>query len=220
MTRSGYFTKTEEARKSGYAQKAKTSLHAALFFVGRHELLVEEDRWVQDVRADDPARLAQGLLLDLLLIDGDCCGHLPLRARRVCVFAWTPLARILRMSHQVAVNLQPHWFALQFPFHRGSCVRFTGKAPIREMPALVLPVGLGFAHLSLHRLLGALERSLRALPCGRAIVRVNQCMLPSSDCCQVSLPSCRSVFASVRVSETRLTYFDPAWFSCLIVDSL
>jgi hypothetical protein len=107
MTRSGFFTKPEEARKSGYAQKAKTTLHAALFLVGRHELLVGEDRWVQDVHADDPARLAQGFLLDLLLIDGDCCCNLPLLARWAGVLAWTPLARILRMSHQVAVNLQP-----------------------------------------------------------------------------------------------------------------
>jgi hypothetical protein len=103
MMRSGFFTKTEEVRNSGYAQKAKAPLHAALFFVGRHEVLVGEDRCVQDVRTDDPARPAQGFLLDLPLIDGDCCGHLPLMARWAGVFAWTPLAHILWMSHQVTV---------------------------------------------------------------------------------------------------------------------
>jgi hypothetical protein len=44
MIRSGFLTKTEEARNSGYAQKAKASLRAALVFVGRHESLVGEDR--------------------------------------------------------------------------------------------------------------------------------------------------------------------------------
>ena len=66
------------------------------------------------------------------------------------------------MSHQVAVHLQPHGFALQLPFHSGSRVSFTGEAPIREVPALLLPGGLGMAFLSLQSLLGALERSLRA----------------------------------------------------------
>jgi len=93
MMRSGFFTKTEEVRNSGYAQKAKAPLHAALFFVGRHEVLVGEDRCVQDVRTDDPARPAQGFLLDLPLIDGDCCGHLPSSGSlgwRLCVDAPCP----------------------------------------------------------------------------------------------------------------------------------
>src|SRR5215469_13655095 len=96
------------------------------------------------------------------MIDGDAAYHLPLMARRTDVFAWPTLTGILWLSHQVTVNLQPHGFALQFPVHGGSCVGFTGKAPIGEMPALLLPGSLGFAHLSLHCLLSALEGSLCA----------------------------------------------------------
>jgi hypothetical protein len=106
--------------------------------------------------------LRQGFLLDLLLIDGDSGCHLPLLARWAGVFAWTPLTRVLRMSYQVTTHLQPHGFALQLPFHSGSRVSATSEAPIGEMPALLLPGGLGTAFLSLHSLLGALERSLRA----------------------------------------------------------
>jgi hypothetical protein len=106
--------------------------------------------------------LRQGFLLDLFLIDGDSGCHLPLMARWAGVFAWTPLACILRMSYQVTVHLQPHGFALQLPFHGGSRVSETSEAPIGEMPALLLPGGLGTAFLSLQSLLGALERRLRA----------------------------------------------------------
>jgi hypothetical protein len=112
MEQLNLFHKAGGSQKERIFQKAKASLHAALFFVGPHELLVGEDRSFQNVRADDPARLAQGFLLDLLLSDGDGCGNLPLIVLWAGVLAWLPLARILRMSYQVTMNLQPPWFAL------------------------------------------------------------------------------------------------------------
>src|SRR6266571_2183888 len=60
----------------------------------------------------------------------------------------------------------------------------------------------------------------RSVPCGSVISRLNQCMVPSSEWYQVLLPSCKTVLASVKVSETRLTHGTPAWFSCFILDWL
>ena len=60
------------------------------------------------------------------------------------------------MSHDVTVDLQPRWLAFQFPLQGRPCIRFTGKAPRAQMPALALPTGLCMVDLSLQRSLCSL----------------------------------------------------------------
>ena len=103
--RSAFETVTEEARKSGSNRSAKAALHATLLFVGRHELLVGEASLVQDIGTDDPAGLVHSFLGDLFLVETHRWHNLPLLACWTGVFARTPPALILRMSHQLTVNL-------------------------------------------------------------------------------------------------------------------
>ena len=81
--RSVFETVTDEARKRGSLRK-KAALGTALPFVGRDQLLVGEDGGLQDIRADDPAGVAECLLRDLFLVDADGCHDLPLVALRGC----------------------------------------------------------------------------------------------------------------------------------------
>ncbi len=104
---SGFLTKTEEAKKSGSLRKRKPRSTPSCSLVGGNQLLVGENVWVEDVGADDPAGLAQGFLLDLLLVDAHGGHNLPLLSHRTGIFAWTPLTRILRKSRPVTVDLQP-----------------------------------------------------------------------------------------------------------------
>src|SRR6516225_9214401 len=104
--------------KERILEKAKAALGPVLPFVGRDQLLVGKNGWLQDIGAHDPTGVAQGLLSDLLLIDGDGCHNLPLMARRTGIFAWTSLARILRMRHQLTADVEPCWFLFQVMFCR------------------------------------------------------------------------------------------------------
>jgi len=79
-------------------------------------------------------------------------------ADRTGVFAWTPLACILRMRQQVRVAIEPCRLLFQFPLCRNAGVSLTSKAPVPQMPARLFPLRLRFVHLSLDGLLGALER--------------------------------------------------------------
>src|SRR5713101_8139238 len=60
------------------------------------------------------------------------------------------------MSYELTMDLEPYRLTLQFTLRGGSFVGFTGKALIREMPALLSPTVLGFARLSLHAQSGLL----------------------------------------------------------------
>ena len=64
------------------------------------------------------------------------------------------------MSDQVNVEIEPSWLLLQLTFCCSAGVGFASKAPISQMPAFLLPGGLGFAHLSLQGGLSALQGRL------------------------------------------------------------
>src|SRR5258708_39916307 len=95
-------------------------------------------------------------------MDGDRHYDLPLVSCRICLFARTPLACMARMSHDITTHLQPCRFAFQLTLQGRSSIGFTGKAPIREMPALPFPTGLGCSDLPLQAHLRSLLAGLRA----------------------------------------------------------
>src|SRR5437763_12143256 len=99
--------------------------------------------------------------LPALLVDGERYHDLPLMAYRTGIFAWPPLARVLRMRHQGAVDVEPGGLLFQFALCCSLGVSFTGKAPVPQMPAFLLPGGLRFVQLPLYGLLGTLQRCLR-----------------------------------------------------------
>jgi len=90
IMRSGFLTKTEEARNSGVFEKAKAAFGAALPFICGNQLLVGKYGWLQDIRSHNPTRVAKGLLGDLLLVDRDRGHDLPLLAHRTGTFAGPP----------------------------------------------------------------------------------------------------------------------------------
>ena len=139
----------------------KAALGAALPIVRRDQMLVRENGWLKDIGANNPAAFAESFLLDPFLVDAHGCHDLPSMADRMVVFAWTPLACILRMSHQLTVDIEPCRFLFQFPLCRDAGVSLTNQAPVPQMPACLLPGALRFVHLSLHGLLSALERGQR-----------------------------------------------------------
>jgi hypothetical protein len=112
-------------------------------------LLVGKNGRLKDIRSHDPTGGAKGLLSDLLLVDSNPCHNLPLLAHRTSIFAWPPLARLLGMNHKRRVKVEPDGFLLQFSLCCSTGVGFASKAPNSQMPTLLLPGGLGFAHLSL-----------------------------------------------------------------------
>src|SRR5258708_11865155 len=123
-----FFDKDGGCQKERIFEKAKPTLHATLVFVGTDEGLVGKSRWVQDIRADNPARFAQDFLHDLEVVDAHRCHQLPLVATRTGIFARTPLAPMLRMRLHLAVNLEPDRLAFQFPPQRPPRIRFTRQA--------------------------------------------------------------------------------------------
>src|SRR5437899_9887610 len=111
MMRSGFLTKTEDARKRGSLRKRKPR---------------STPPW-SDVSADNPAGLAKDFPHDLEIVDAHPCHDLPLVAGRGSIFARTPLARILRMSDDLAVHLEPSGLAFQFAFQSRLRIGFTGS---------------------------------------------------------------------------------------------
>jgi hypothetical protein len=104
--RSGFLTKTEEARTRGSAQEAEAALDAALLFIRGHECLIREDARVQDIGRDDEARVAPHFLLELRLLDADRCLDVPLHGgSRIC--AGTPTTRVMLSTDALALHLQP-----------------------------------------------------------------------------------------------------------------
>ena len=113
----------------------------------------EKNAWLKNIGSYYSTSVAKGLLSDLLLVDGDRCHDLPLLAHRTGIFAWPPLACILRMCHEVSVQVQPSGLPFQFSQSLGARIALAGKASVPQMPTRLLPGALSFAHLSLHALL-------------------------------------------------------------------
>jgi hypothetical protein len=134
MIRSGFLTKTEEARNSGSFRKRKPRSTQPCSLIGRHQFLIREHLGIQFIGADNEASLARHFLIDPWLIDGDRCHDLPLVSGRARLFAWTPLACMAGMSHEVSVNLQLRWFAVQFTLQGRPCIGLTRKAPFSSLP--------------------------------------------------------------------------------------
>ena len=150
--RSGFLTKTEEARKSGSLRKRKPRSTPPWSDVSADKGLVREHCWLQDIGAHNPARLAKDFLHDLKVVDAHGELELPVVAAWAGIFARTPLSSILRMSDDLGGDLKPAGLAFQFALQSRTRIGFTGKAAIGEVPACLLPLGLRFAHLPLHRL--------------------------------------------------------------------
>src|SRR6266487_766181 len=153
----GFLDKDGGGQKERIFEKAKAALSPALPFVGGNQLLVSKNGWLQDIGANDPACPPKGFLRDPFLVNAHGCHNLPLVADGRSVFAWPTLGRILSMSDQVSVDIEPSRLLFQFPLGSGAGISFAGKALIREMPAFLFPARLRFAHLSLHGLLSTLE---------------------------------------------------------------
>ena len=150
--RSGFLTKTEDARKRGSLRKRKPRSTPPWSDVRPNEGFVGEACWLKDVGTNDPARLAKDFPHHLEEVDAHPCHDLPLVASGESIFAWSSLARIVWMSHNLTMDIKPERFAFQFAFHRCAGIGFTGKATVGEMPTHLLPLFLGFAHLPLHGL--------------------------------------------------------------------
>jgi len=73
-------------------------------------LLLGEESWIQDVRADDPAGFAQGFLLDQFLVDAHRCYDLPLHGDRRRSDLSSPL---LLLNEERGGQLLPRAFCLQ-----------------------------------------------------------------------------------------------------------
>src|SRR6266699_4095618 len=157
----GFLDKDGGGQKERIFEEAKAALGTALVLVDADQLLIGEASLLQDVRADNPAGFAEGFSFDLLLVDAHGCQDVPLGASRGTGFARTPLAGILRVSDEITVDVEPCGLLFQSSQGLGADISFTGKASVPQMLTLLLPGGLRFAHLSLQRLLGALERCLR-----------------------------------------------------------
>src|SRR5947209_3948972 len=127
MMRSGFLTKTEQARKRGSLRKRKPRSTPPWSDVRANEGFVREVRWLKDVRAHNPARLAKDFPYDLQEVDAHACHDLPLGAGWRGIFAGTPLARILRMSYDLAVHLEPAGLAFEFALQSRTRISFTGK---------------------------------------------------------------------------------------------
>jgi hypothetical protein len=93
--------------------------------------------------------MPQRFLIEPLLMNGDRRHDLPLVGYRTCLFARTSLACMAGMSYDITVHLQPGRFPFQFTLQSLLRIGFTGKTSVREMPAFLLPTGLGCSDLPL-----------------------------------------------------------------------
>src|SRR5215470_4754360 len=98
--RSGFFTKTEEARNSGSVQKTEAALHTVLFFVGPDELLVGKLARSEHIGRDEEGSFALHRAGDRLVGNADRRLDLPLCALGRCALAWASRSVLLGVGHK------------------------------------------------------------------------------------------------------------------------
>ena len=77
ITRSGFLTKTEEARKSGSLRKRASSFNASLIFVREIDLTVGELLFIKHVGGENKAGLFLDLHLHFVWINREARFHMP-----------------------------------------------------------------------------------------------------------------------------------------------
>jgi hypothetical protein len=150
--RSGFFTKTEEARNSGSAGKTEAALDAVLLLVGPDEFLIGELVRLEHISGDEEGGFALHRAGDRLLSDGHRCLDLPVGAVGRRALAGTPWSVLLGMGHEVSLHPEPLRTLLELLVQRRLRVGCAGEALGPEMPELLLPQGARRLHLPLERL--------------------------------------------------------------------
>jgi hypothetical protein len=77
ITRSGFLTKTEEAKKRGSLRKRASSFDPSLLFVLRQDLFVGKLLLLQDIGGNDKTGIFADLPFHLSLIDGNDGHQMP-----------------------------------------------------------------------------------------------------------------------------------------------
>src|SRR5260370_30714985 len=76
-TRSGFLTKTEEAKNRGSLRKRASPFDATLLFVHSNDLFVGKLLLIEHVGRDDETGIFLDLSFHLLLVDGNCGRQMP-----------------------------------------------------------------------------------------------------------------------------------------------
>src|SRR6202011_3861132 len=88
ITRSGFLTKMEEAKKRGSLRKRASSFDTTLLFICGNDLFVGKLLLIKHVGCNDETGIFPDLCFHLLLIDGKGRHHKPHSFLRQSIFFW------------------------------------------------------------------------------------------------------------------------------------
>src|SRR2546425_7102387 len=162
MTRSGFLTKTEEAKKEGVFEETKSSFDPSLLFVREIHLFMREPLLIDHVGGNNEAGLFLDLSLHFRLVKREGGQDMPDRRSRRSLFFRASFVLIVSLFLIRRTRCEKRRFSLHGLFPRGLSIALTSKLLLGEMPELFLPLGLRFLHLLLHLPTLSLLSCLRA----------------------------------------------------------
>src|SRR5260370_2517508 len=151
-TRSGFLTKTEEAKNRGSLRKRASPFDASLLFVHSNDLLVGKLLLIEDVGRDDETGVFSDLTFPFTLIERNSRHQMPDSFLRGGIFFRFASALIVCLAAAGEGGNEPRGFPFHCLFPCAFGILFARKGAHREMPELFLPLLLRFLGLLLHLL--------------------------------------------------------------------
>src|SRR5260370_35648334 len=161
-TRSGFLTKTEEAKNRGSLRKRASPFEASLLFVRGNTLLVGKLLLIEDVGRDDETGVFLDLSFHFPLIERKSRHQMPDNFLRRGILFRFASALIVCLATQGEGGNQPRGFPFHCLFPCAFGILFARKGAHREMPELFLPLLLRFLGLLLHLLFSCDHAGMRS----------------------------------------------------------